>query len=172
MTQTDTHESDLLELDRTESELLRLIGASSGPVRGRTKLMKLGFFGEFYDPDIRELRPNERVGAFEDYVIYEHGPFSRDLMEAFDRLKERGLLIEETELTFRGHQRNDVSLTPDGESAVARLDTDPTTKRVVEEFDDDTATEAETESLDLLGIERHEKDQYRLTHVSEIIADD
>lgn len=172
MTGTDTHESDSQEPDQTESQLLRLIGASSGPVRGRTKLMKLGFFGEFYDPDTGDLRPTERVGAFDDYVIYEHGPFSRDLMEAFDRLKERGLLTEETELTFRGHQRNNVSLTAKGEWTTTRLDTDPATKRIVEQFDDDTATEAETRSLELLGIERHEKDRYRLTHVSEIIADE
>jgi hypothetical protein len=172
MTRADTDESDSQEPDRTESQLLRLIGASSGPVRGRTKLMKLGFFGEFYDPDTGDLRPNERVGAFDDYVIYEHGPFSRDLMEAFDRLKERGLLTEETELTFRGHQRNNVSLTAKGEWATARLETDAETRRVVEQFDDDTATETETKSLELLGIERHEKDQYRLTPVSEIIADD
>lgn len=171
VTETDAHQSDSRDLDRTESELLRLIGASSGPVRGRTKLMKLGFFGEFYDSDTGTLRPNERVGAFDDYVVYDHGPFSRDLMEAFDRLKERGLLTEETELTFRGHQRNDVSLTAEGRRVTARLDANPETERVVEQFDDDTATEAETKSLELLGIERHEKDQYRLTHVSEVIAD-
>ncbi|MEZ3115851.1 hypothetical protein RYH80_07965 [Halobaculum sp. MBLA0147] len=169
MTEADTHSSSLEDLDQTESQLLRLVAGSSGPVRGRTKLMKLGFFGEFYDRDNDGLRSTERVGAFDDFVIYDHGPFSRDLMEAFDRLKDRGLLDEQTELTFRGNRRNDVSLTDRGERVVERLDTDTETRDIVERFDDYSATEAESESLELLGIGRHEKDEYRLIHVSEIV---
>lgn len=168
---TDSNDS-LDSLDQTESQLLRLIAASSGPVRGRTKLMKLGFFREFYRPDDDELRPTERVGAFDDYVIYEHGPLSRDLMEAFDQLKQHDLLDETTELTFRGNRRNDISLTKRGEQLVDQLDDDRETDRIVEKYDSYSATDAEEESLDRLGIERHEKDRYRLTPVSEIIADD
>ncbi len=165
----DTDRPD--SLGQSESQLLRLVAASSGPVRGRTKLMKLGFFREFYDPDVDELRPTERVGAFDDYVIYDHGPFSRRLMEAFDTLKRRDLVAEQTELTFRGNRRNDVSLTEQGQEQINQLEDDREAERVVAEFDDYSATDAEEESLERLGIERHEKDQYRLTHVSEIIAD-
>ena len=171
MTEAGTDDRHLDSLDETESQLLRLVAASSGPVRGRTKLMKLGFFGEFYRPDDDELHPTERVGAFDDYVIYDHGPFSRDLMEAFDELKRRGLLTEEAALTFMGNRRSDVSLTEDGERVGARLDDDERTEQIVTAFDDYSATDAEEESLERLEIERHEKDDYRLTHVSEIIAD-
>ena len=74
-------------------------------------------------------------------------------------------------MTFRGNRRNDVSLTEQGQEQINQLEDDREAERVVAEFDDYSATDAEEESLERLGIERHEKDQYRLTHVSEIIAD-
>lgn len=154
-------------LDESESYLLELISNCSGRVEGRTKLMKLVFFSEYYDTENDSLQDEEQMGLFDDFIIYNHGPFSRDLMNVFDSLKEEGLVEEETELTFKGNRRKVIHLTEDGEKKV-----DSGNNRVssiTDDFGNMSASKLEELSLNFLDISREEKEQYRYTHVSEII---
>jgi DNA-binding PadR family transcriptional regulator len=158
-------------LDIPESRLLELIASSSGRVEGRTKLMKLAFFSEYYDPDTDSLQPDERVGSFKDFFIYDHGPFSKDVMEAFSSLKDDGLIEEETELTFANNRRKVIHLTDEGRELADSFDT-PTNpiRQAVSQFGDMSASDLESESLDRLGISRKMKSRYKHRDVSSLIS--
>lgn len=158
-------------LDEPESQLLGLLSECSGSVDGRKKLMKLLFFSEYYDPETDRLQPDERLGGFTDFTIYKYGPFSRKVMDAFDELKERGLVEEETTLTFSGNRKKEVSLTDEGRRKAANFDRDRELLSVVaDKLGDENGSELERISLSMLGIEREEKEEYRGTPVSDIIA--
>lgn len=158
-------------LDESESRLLELISECSGRVEGRTKLMKLVFLSEYYNPEEESLQTDERMGVFDDFVIYNHGPFSRDLMDVFNSLKEDGFIEEETELTFTGNRRKIIQLTKEGEQTVDELDLEnDIVSTTVSIYGESSASTLEDRSLSLLGITPEEKEDYRLKHVSELIA--
>jgi uncharacterized protein YwgA len=158
--------------DESESRVLELVSKCSGTVEGRTKLMKLIFFSEYYDPESDSLQPEERMGVFDDFIIYNHGPFSRDLMDVFDSLKEEGLIEEETELTFRGNRRKVIHLTDEGWDEVEEMDSEEgVISDICKTFGKESASTLEDLCLEMLGLNCEEKDQYRFTPVSKIIAE-
>lgn len=158
------------DLGEPESRLLEVISECSGRVEGRTKLMKLVFFSEYYNPEEESLQSEERMGVFDDFILYNHGPFSRRTMNVFDSLKQQGLLEEETELTFTGNRRKIINITEEGREMVQEMDSpDDNISTVCSTFAKNNASTLEQKSLDLLGITRDEKDQYRNKHVTHLI---
>lgn len=152
---------------KQRSMLLTLIDRCGGVVEGRTKLMKLCFLLEHYDDG--RLREREAVGAFTDFFIYDHGPFSRDVMNAFNDLRQDGLVREESGQTIAGDRRFRIELTADGRRETTG-EPPERLNEVVEAFGNQQGTELETQTLDMLGVEREEKSQYRHMDVSELIA--
>jgi len=158
-------------LEKPESQLLGLLSECSGRVDGRKKLMKLLFFSEYYDPKTDQLQPDEQLGVFTDFTIYKYGPFSREVMDAFDELKQRGLVEEETTLTFSGNRKKEISLTDEGRQKAGNSDSDREIISVVaDKLGEENGAELERISLLMLGIEREEKEVYRDTPVSDIIV--
>lgn len=171
MTDSGTWSIGDSSLDEPESQLLALLSECSGSVDGRKKLMKLLFFSEYYDPETDRLQPDEQLGGFTDFTIYKYGPFSRKVMDAFDELKKRGLVEEETTLTFSGNRKKKIRLTDEGHRKVQDFDRDRKIISVVaDKLGDENGAELEGISLSMLGIEREEKEEYRNTPVSDIIA--
>lgn len=157
-------------LDRPEFLLLTVLSHCSGTIKGRTKFMKLVFLSEYYDREQQELKPEEEIGVFNDFIIYNHGPFSRDVMDSFDILKEKDLIREETELTYSGDRRKIIKLTDKGEELIEELEQFGSVENTISEFCQDSGSELEEKSLSLLGISRKEKPKYRFRDVSDIIA--
>lgn len=158
-------------ISSSESLLLELLRGCSGKIKGRTKLMKLVFFSEYYDPLTESLQPDERIGGFDDFIIYNYGPFSKKVMQVFDELKDKDLIEEDTELTFSGDRMKIIRLTKKGKSKLE--DTDELEKSVdciIDEFGHKKASQLEDESLSRIGISRSEKDDYRHEPVSDIIS--
>lgn len=159
------------DTDESESLLLKLVSGCSGKVEGRTKLMKLVFFSEYYNPNTDSLQSEERMGIFDDFIIYNHGPFSRDVMNIFDTLKEHGLIEEDTELTFSGNRKKIIRLTKKGREKIEENDlSQESIEQVIFKFGDKKATNLEKDSLSMLGISRSEKENHRYDPVSELIS--
>ncbi|MEZ3116807.1 hypothetical protein RYH80_12890 [Halobaculum sp. MBLA0147] len=168
-TNTDHYDFDLgpRATERQQSFLDTLLAACDGEVSGRTKFMKLVFMLEHFDPATRRLVSEPRFGVFDDFHIYDYGPFSGDVMDAFDELKSDGVVSESDEYVDgrRGKviERNgEVNVEPE-------FETDDF-EEIVDQFGDETGSTLADRSLELLGIDPSEKERYRHTDVSEIVA--
>ncbi len=158
----------------TPEDLLLYLISRSGkePERlvGRKKLMKLAFFAEHYDPDSGSLVPESQLGHF-DFEIFKYGPFSKGVLDAFDELEREGE-IEEDDQT---HLHNVITTTRDGSEAmeVAGRELDPEVRTHLDEisevFGDETGAQLETKSLNMLDIEKREKEEYRGIPMEDII---
>lgn len=157
-----------------EDILLYLISKSGKePERlvGRKKLMKLAFFAEHYDPESDSLIPQSQLDQF-DFEIFKYGPFSKGVLDAFDELEREGEIEEDDQ----NHLHNIITTTRDGGEAMkeASRELDPEIRthldEIAETFGDDTGAQLERRSLNMLGIEKTEKDSYRGAPVGEIIA--
>lgn len=152
-------------------KLLYLLSESSSSDRivGRKKLMKLVFFAEHFDPEAETLVSEPELGLF-DFEIFKYGPFSKQVLDDFDQLKRRNELEEDSsrmqyliEVTDKGSRRtNEISEDLSGEEKVHL-------EEISKEFSDKTGAQLEKLSLDMLGIEKREKDRYRGMDVGEII---
>ncbi len=151
------------------SVLLALIDRCGNVVEGRTKLMKLCFLLEHYDED-NELSESEAVGVFTNFFIYDHGPFSRDVMDAFNDVRQQNLVRETAEQTVAGNRRFRIELTQKGQQQTTTVEASNRLTQIVETFGTRQGTELETQVLDMLEIEREEKPRYRHTDVSELIT--
>lgn len=152
--------------ERQQSFLDTLLAACDGRVSGRTKFMKLVFMLEHFDPETETARAEPRFGVFDDFHIYDYGPFSGDVMDAFDDLKSDGAVEESDE--FVSGRRGKV-IERSGDTVLGEpFDTDEFAE-IVEQFGDESGTELASESLKLLGIDPAEKAQYKHTDVSEIL---
>lgn len=145
--------------------------ASSGPLDGRKKLMKLGFLAEHLDPENGRLDTPQRLGSFE-FVIYKYGPFSRDLLDAFDTLRDRGLVEErvteyehEVDITDRGSAMAEGISGQLDDEVRAQID------RITAEYGDKPGSVLENESLELLGISREERSEYQGQPVDVVITE-
>ena len=165
---TDHYDFDLgprsTELQR--SFLSTLLAACGGEVSGRTKFMKLVFMLEHFDPATGSLVSEPRFGVFDDFHIYDYGPFSGDVMDAFDELKSDGVVSESDEY-INGRRGKVIEQNGDMDTG-SQFETDDF-EEVVEQFGDETGSTLADESLELLGIDPSEKERYRHTDVSEIV---
>jgi hypothetical protein len=169
ITNTDHYDFDLgpRSTERQQSFLDTLLLACDGQVSGRTKFMKLVFLLEHFDPETETASAEPRFGVFDDFYVYDHGPFSRDVMDAFDDVKSNDIVEESDE--FVNGRRGKVIERSREDSVGEQFDTDEFTQ-IVERFGDENGTTLANRSLELLGIESSEKEQYQYTDVSELLA--
>lgn len=146
----------------TSDKLLYIISKNSdeGVLDGRKKLTKLVFFTEFLDIDQDRLSTSKKLGDF-DFIIYKYGPFSHDLMDDFDNLKDEGFIQEnQSSYTY------DIHLTEKGEGRLeeimGELDEDELDqiRKVSDHFADLDGGTLENLSLEYLGITKEEKQNY------------
>lgn len=166
---TDHYDFDLgpRATEQQQSFLATLLAACDGEVSGRTKFMKLVFMLEHFDPATERLVPEPRFGVFDDFHIYDYGPFSGDVMDAFDELKSDGVVSESDE--YVNGRRGKVIEQNGDTDAGSEFETDDF-EEIVERFGDKTGSTLADKSLELLGIDPSEKEQYRHTDVSEIVS--
>jgi uncharacterized protein YwgA len=149
--------------------LLSECSNSSGKIFGRKKLMKLAFFAEYFDDEEGELVSRPKLGEFP-FSIYKFGPFSVDVMDTFDDLKEDGLLYEDDD-----RMQHLIRLTEGGERIADDVEDGLSDEEIVQiqrissEFGELSGSELEDLSLDELGIEPRQKDDYRGMDVADII---
>lgn len=145
--------------------------ASSGTIDGRKKVMKLGFLAEHLDPECGRLDTWQQLGSFE-FIVYKYGPFSRDLLDSFDSLRDRGLVEEH--VTEYEHE---IEMTDRGRAVAAgiygQLDGDVRERiaRIADEYGDETGSVLEAKSLELLGISEEEKSEYQGQPVDVVITE-
>ncbi|MFB6216310.1 MAG: type II toxin-antitoxin system antitoxin SocA domain-containing protein [Candidatus Aenigmatarchaeota archaeon] len=158
----------------SEEKLLGLIGncIQNGNVNGRKKLMKLVFFMEYLDFEENRLSTDTGWGDF-DFIIYSYGPFSHDVMDDFDELKEKEWIEEKRD--FMGYS---IELTEDGrkkldsledkleEDEIERLD------KLCDRFSNKNGGSLERKSLEYLGITKEEKSDFMGTPVEVIISEE
>ncbi|MFB6177091.1 MAG: hypothetical protein ABEI99_08130 [Halobaculum sp.] len=170
-TSTDDYDFDLgpRSTERQQSFLDTLLAACDGEVSGRTKFMKLVFMLEHFDPATGGVTAEPQFGVFEDFHIYDHGPFSRDVMDAFDDLKTDGAVSESDEYV-NGRRGKVIERDGGTSSRTEEFDTEQF-REIIERFRAETGSTLADRSLDLLGIEPSEKEQYRYTEVSEIVTE-
>lgn len=86
---------------------LALLAAADGEIRGKTRLQKLAFLARQELQEEYEIAPHE-------FVPYDYGPFSKELMEDIETLEDDGLVEIGVRRTFGGDERFDYRLTPSG----------------------------------------------------------
>ena len=89
--------------------VLLIVGLAGGKLRGATTLQKLGFLGIM-----------EAGGRGLDYIPWKYGPFSEDIKDAVNALRQEGLLERRIVFEDRVLYMATVyhyKLTPDGEEA-------------------------------------------------------
>lgn len=154
-----------------KDKLLYLLDLSSDSHRivGRKKLMKLAFFLEHYDPNSDQLVSEPQVGEY-DFEIFKYGPFSKEVLDDLDDLKRQDSLRENS-----SRMQYLIDVTPDGNHKTNQLERElsPSEKeqmeKIAEKFSSQTGSELESLSLELLGISKREKDQYRGMSISSIV---
>lgn len=154
-----------------KDKLLYLLDQSSerDKIVGRKKLMKLAFFSEHYDPDEGELVSEPQLGEF-DFEIFKFGPFSKGVLDEFDHLKGQNELVEDS-----SRMQYLIQVTPGGSRRTRVIgERLPDEERkhledIAEQFSDKSGAELENMSLDMLDIEKREKDKYRGMSISSII---
>lgn len=154
-----------------KEKLLYLLDLSSNTnqIVGRKKLMKLAFFAEHYDPEEENLVSEPQLGLF-DFEIFKYGPFSKGVLDEFDSLKDQEDLTEDSsrmqyliEVTSRGSRKTEEIEQRLSEEEIEHL------KKIARQFSSKSGAELEKQSLDMLEIEKREKDRYRGMSISSII---
>jgi len=95
---------------------LALLAASDGEIRGKTRFQKLTFLAE-QELTEYDIDPH-------DFVAYDYGPFSKDLMEDVEKLESEGLVTINVRQTFGGDDRYDYRLTEHGRETYEENDPD------------------------------------------------
>lgn len=169
-TGTDDYNFDLgpRSTERQRSFLDTVLVACDGEVSGRTKFMKLVFMLEHFDPATESVTAEPRFGVFDDFHIYDHGPFSRDVMDAFDDLKSDGTVSESDEFV-NGRRGKVIERDSEASFSIEEFDAERF-EEILEQFRAETGSTLADRSLDLLGIDPSEKEKYRYTDVSDIVT--
>lgn len=158
-----------------EKILLYLISRSGkSPERlvGRKKLMKLAFFGEHFDPESGSLTPEPQLGEF-GFEIYKYGPFSKDVLDAYDELESTGYIEEDDQ----NYLHTIIKVQEERTDSIEHLmeEFDPETRQqleaVVDHFGGDSGSTLESTSLEMLNIDKSEKDQFRGIPMNQLIQE-
>lgn len=131
--------------------------SSSSGIRGRKKLMKLMFFLEHLNLEENELTPDRQYSKNE-FIIYDYGPFSFDVMNGMEGLKTDGKISEEIRtkpyiinLTEKGRRRSEKIGEKISNDKIQRI------QRIKEKFGNEPGWKLEQLSLEYLGIDEEEK---------------
>lgn len=158
-----------------ENILLYLISRSGKhPKRlvGRKKLMKLAFFGEHFDPESGSLTPKPQLGEF-DFEIYKYGPFSKDVLNAYDELESTGYIDEND----KNYLHTIITVQEGRTDSIDRLveEFDPETRQqleaVIDHFGEESGSTLESTSLEMLNIDKSEKDRFRGIPMNQLIQE-
>ncbi|GAB3684412.1 hypothetical protein GCM10028857_13360 [Salinarchaeum chitinilyticum] len=131
--------------------------------------MKLAFFAEHFDTSEEDLISEPQMESF-DFHIFKYGPFSKEVLDELDNLKYSGNIDEDS-----SRMQHRIKITPDGENKISDIEhrlcpeEQEHLDEIAEEFSDKSGSELENLSLDMLGIEKREKDRYRGMSISSII---
>lgn len=146
--------------------------STKSKIYGRKKLMKLMFFLEHLDIERDTLTPDQKFCKNE-FVIYDYGPFSFDVMDDFGELKEEGKITENTE--YRPYT---IELTNAGKKKFGKIkekmDQDKVRRigEINERFSDKLGWELEKLSLNYLKVEdEKEKRLLKGTPVRVVISE-
>lgn len=77
-------------LSKNQRVITYLIDRLSSRIEGRTKVMKLMFLIEHYNPDSKKLTRKGFLGN--KFIIYHYGVFSREVMEDYIQLSNEDIL--------------------------------------------------------------------------------
>jgi len=98
-----------MELEITVKQavpLALLYEADNHKIEGKTRMQKLAFLTQ-------ERLEESGVNLYE-FIKYDHGPFSKTLLDDLEMYEEKGLVKIERVPTFSRNHRFDYSLTPEG----------------------------------------------------------
>jgi len=115
-----------IELSIRQVVPLALLYESDGyRIEGRTRFQKLVFL-------TKEAVTREGIDLY-DFIKYDYGPFSKELLDDLEWLEEKGLVEIKKRPTFGGNTRYDHELTGNGAAIFEGLkDSDDTVERVAE----------------------------------------
>lgn len=165
----------ILEREINNKErLLKVIESSceNDSLIGRKKLMKLMFFIKYFDFEKKSLETGINFGDF-NFIIYNYGPFSLEVMNKFDELKKEGL-IKETKFVSTGHK---IELTKKGKEKLKEIEEKMSgselsrIKQVSQEFGSMSGRELEKKSLEYLNITQEDKPELIGTPVEVVISE-
>ena len=95
-----------------------LYEADRNRINGRTRLQKLVFLAQ-------QRMESEGIQPYE-YIAYDYGPFSKELLDALEKYERKGLIEIEVTQTYDGTDKYIYSLTSKGvENFEANLDESP-----------------------------------------------
>jgi hypothetical protein len=139
-------------LSRNQKVIVYLISRLRERVVGRTKLMKLMFLIEHYDPDTKRLSKEQFLGN--DFIIYHYGVFSPDVMEDYSELSKTGILDDDYYPPTIKLLKEE-SISPDlSDTTISRID------RILDEFKEKEGYELDSLTLKLLGLTKKTKTEH------------
>lgn len=140
-------------------------------IKGRKKLMKLMFFLEHLNLEQDELVPDRCYGKNE-FIIYNYGPFSFDVMNNIEKLKGENKVTEK-----QGIKPFVISLTKEGKDKAKKIgeklskEKIQRVEKIKERFISKPGWKLEKESLEYLGITEEDKNSLKGTPVRVVISE-
>ncbi|MFB6186575.1 MAG: PadR family transcriptional regulator [Halobacteriaceae archaeon] len=101
------------KISREDLIPIAILSAGDGKIEGKTRLQKLAFL-------LDEEKLGDRFDAYE-FRKYDYGPFSKELLEDVEDLKEKNLVEIRKSRTFGGNTRYDYRLTEMGRKVAKDL---------------------------------------------------
>lgn len=129
--------------------------------------MLLVFCLEYVDAETGTARTRACYGVFDDFYVHDHGPFSSDVTGAFTDLRSDGVVTESDE--FVGVGRRKVIQQTERLPADHGFDADEFRDHL-SGFAEESGDRLTARSLEIVGVDPSETDQYRYTDISELVA--
>ena len=126
-------------------------------IEGRTRFQKMVFL-------IEELVQEEEDMSLYEFVEYDYGPFSKQLLDDLERFERMGLVNIDRQETYKGGERYDHQLTYEGVKSIRQLienTDDPTFTFVHEKAKSVVETWGEEPMWDLLDHIYEENPEYK-----------
>lgn len=100
-----------------------LYEADRNRIHGRTRLQKLVFLAQ-------KRMEDEGIEPY-DYIAYDYGPFSKELLDALEKYEKKGLIDINITQTYDGTDKYIYSLTPEGiDNFEQNLDNSPDSEKI------------------------------------------
>jgi uncharacterized protein YwgA len=117
--------SSTVEITDRQLIPLSLLEAAGGEISGRTRLQKLAFL-------LVEEELDDDFSGY-DFVKYDYGPFSKELLSDVESLDDDGVVGENETRTRSGNRRYDYGLQPDISEQIEELaESDEDVREVLE----------------------------------------